>query len=440
VPEAMKIQQNLNLGAGDVSKSLGTLTNSLTGLMLEGSIGKRADFVPSHMRNAWEWARNHGMFDFNEAVLAHEATKPNWQRIGEKAATVPMWLGEKMTRPPVFMWYADLFHRAGFEEAEAFAKAQEATDYAMANYHPDERPMMYGNLGTLGQFLGALATYKHNLIDQYYTRAKDVGKGEIAPAAVMLGLGYALYGLTGVPFYQEADNITRWLTGKSIRHFGEKIIQDPSMWDGALSATTGYDFNSRLSMASVIPDDPLSAAPHISNTVRIVGAAIEYAKTQDKTSLYNLGYQATPAGMRGLTEAKTRRDADGYVLEKNVQRKYDTPRTADEWKVRATTGIRPLRERLTDEKNFGNLTKFTDETKKLQTIERNVAKAILNQDEAGITKHIQDYVANKGDPTVFSDTWIEKVLIEGAKSQKQRLEGIPGDNIRSINRYNAYQD
>lgn len=439
IPEGAKITQNLGLSGKDVMSSALSTSFNITALTLESLAKNKADFVPSHMRNAFNWAQQHGMFDFNEAVLAHDALKSKVQRTAETVATVPMWLGEQLTRPPVFMWYADMFHRAGFPEKEAFLRAQEATDYAMANYHPDERAQIYSTLGSMGQMMGALSTYKHNLVDQFYTRAKDVSKGEYAPALAMLGIGAALYGLSGAPGYQEADQLVKWLTNHSIREHGEKIVATPAVWDGALSAITGLDFNSRLSMASILPDDVMSTMPHISNTVKIISAGIDYASKQDQLSKENFWYQATPAGMRGMTEKVVRND-DGFVTDKNANRKYDVPRTDTEWNIRSTTGIRPLRERVTDERTFGQNQRLQKERTKIKDTLKNIESAIKKQDKDGVERHLAEYTKLNGDPSVFTQEWLQKILTDSKMSQKQRMEGVPGDSINSINRYKAYNE
>jgi hypothetical protein len=436
MPEMVKIGTTLGLGPKDITGVFTTLNTSLAGLVLEGKNNK-ASFVPEHMRNGWEWAKQHGIFDLNETVLAGEALKSGFWRNAEKAATFPMWASEKLTRPPVFMLFTDMFHRAGFEQETAFKKAQEATDYAMANYHPDERAMLYSSLGTLGNQMSALTVFKHNLLDQWYTRMADVKKGEIAPALAMVGMGYALYGMSGMPGYQEADQLTQWATGKTIRDvMGDAVGAGSKVMDGVLSATTGLDFSSKLSMASILPDDKLSAFPHISNIAKILGAAVDYASRLDKASGEQLAYQLTPSGMRGMLEQPMRND-QGFVLDKHGNRKYEVPRTDAEWKWRQAMGVRPLHERVSDEQDWAHEKEWKRKEQKQKDAGNNLQDAIKLRDKESVMKYVKEYVDAGGDPSTFSDAWFQNVLVQSNLSQHQRLQGIPANNLKSINRYNA---
>jgi hypothetical protein len=448
MPEMVKIGTTLGLSPKDITGVFTTLNTSLAGLVLEGKNNK-ASFVPEHMRNGWEWAKQHGIFDLNETVLAGEALKPGFWRNAEKVATFPMWASEKLTRPPVFMLFTDMFHRAGFEQEKAFRMAQEATDYSMANYHPDERAMLYSSLGTLGNQMSALTVFKHNLLDQWYTRTADVKKGEIAPALTMIGMGYALYGMSGMPGYQEADQLTQWATGKTIRDvMGDALGAGSKVMDGVLSATTGLDFSSKLSMASILPDDKLSAFPHISNIAKILGAAVDYASRLDKASGEQLAYQLTPSGMRGMLEQPMRNDdksiperplkpGEGFVLDKHGNHKYEVPRTDAEWKWRQAMGVRPLHERVSDEQDWAHEKEWKRKEQKQKDAGNNLQDAIKLRDKESVMKYVKEYVDAGGDPSTFSDAWFQNVLVQSNLSQHQRLQGIPANNLKSINRYNA---
>jgi len=122
------------------------------------------------MRDAFDWADKVGMFTFSESELAHQVLQSKVRKATDKVLDASIRYGELATRPVVFLWYADMFKQAGFEGHEALTRAQGATDFAMVNYHPDERPMLYQSLGVVGSLMGALSTYKHNYVTQGITR------------------------------------------------------------------------------------------------------------------------------------------------------------------------------------------------------------------------------------------------------------------------------
>lgn len=440
LPEALKIRANVGLDGVDLAHSFWNLNKALPGLVLGEQAAKFGldAHIPPHMKAAWDWAHTHGMFDLSEAVLARDALKPPGVRALEKYSTVPMWLGEKLTRPPVFLLYADMFEKAGFKGEEAFLRAQEATDYAMANYHPDERATIYSQLGVMGQYFGALATYKHNLMDQWYTRIKDIKQGEITPVGSMIGMMFAFYGVSGLPGYQEADQLVRQLVGKSIRELFQPVLEESTLWDGYASYKTGFDISSRLSMASILPDDPLAAAPHASNIWKMISSGYEAGKNKDMNSVYNAAYNVTPSGMRGMTESLVRKDEQGYVLEKNAQRKYDEPRSKEDWRVREWTGIRPLKEKLTDERIFSQKETYKRLTDKQKNQVGIMENAIRRGDHSSFETAKDKYMELEGDPSIFNNGFFERAIIEGKKSQKQRMEGVPTDTLGSIRRYRAF--
>lgn len=441
LPEATKIASTMGLPATTIAKSFTDIPFNISKVVFQVEGGKDMG-APEHLVGAYQFAKDAGMFVFSESELAHEVMQSKYLSNLEKGLSWPISWGEKATRPPVFMWFTDLFYQSGLRGEELYKTAQTATDYAMANYHPDERPMLYSSLGTMGQFMGALTTYKHNLLDQFTSRTLDAKKGQVAPAAVMLGIAYTLYGLSGMPGYQEADEIVQRTTDKTIRNIAFDSMPHESLWDGLLSASTGIDFQSRLSMASVLPDDVgTTLSPQISNFWDITAKAMDYAKNGDLNSQVAAALAATPAGLRGATEASMNTDADGYVLNKYGQRKYDVPRSESEQTTRAITGLRPLNERVTDEATYAIRKAEARRMDKLKDASGRMESALIRGDMESLNKFAQVYIDNGGDISqVLSQRQIESFLVKGKMSEKQRKQGIPSDNLNSINRYKAYQE
>jgi len=342
----------------------------------------------------------------------------------------------------------------------------------MGNYHPDERPMIYSSLGYAGQFVGALSTYKHNLFEQWSSRTmkasplqlRDQATGKFSPglkvpdgpaATALVGMmaaGLLFYGVNGLPGAQEADLIYQSITGKTMRDTQKEILgsvgDNPktggnTILDGYLSASTGYDWQSRLSMANAIPDNPAAglAGPYLADTFNVMMRAIEYAKEQDIKSRNQFLNTVVPLSAKGPIEHGLMTNQEGYIVDKEGQRKYSEKRTDKESLMRSGLGVRPLRERLEDEDLFAKdrlWKKITDKQKEALVKE----KAALNWGDESAAKAARDkFLEEGGDPAVLKDTGRYKRIVEDAGlTARQRRILAPKNSIGSINKYKEYNE
>lgn len=434
-PEAVALRNTLGLDPAVVSgKLIPQSGHALVKLSMERMVGKPAD-VPAHLRAAYTWAHEVGMFTFNEAELAHQVNQGPIRKGVDKVMGAPIEYGEKMTRPTVFMMYANLFDAAGFKGEDGFSRAQAATDWAMGHYHPDERPMIYQSLGFIGHMAGALATYKHNFIGQHIARVKD---GRNNPGALVLSgaLGLGLYGLMGLPFSQEASDLAEYFTDKPVRDMLLDSPDDPNGWlDGMLSFSTDLDFQSRLSQSSLFPDTPLSALPHINNFITVLGKGFEVGKSggQDMSAWEGLGKQLLPAGSRGFVEGPMQKNA------KTGMNKFAQARTPEEQTIRKILGVKPMRETLEEKNTYARQKIELRRQDKLRDASTRFDRAILEKDKMGQAKAEQDYIRNGGDiRELVNSQRIQDMLTKSQMSDRQRKAGIPTQNINSINKYETY--
>lgn len=437
LPEYAALRQSLQADPNEFVSSVTSTASVFRALGAEMLSGKQVE-IPGHMREAYNWAHKNGLFTFSEAELAHQVLQSKTRKTVDAYLTAPIKYGELTTRPVIFMMYTDLLHQRGFTGEEGLKIAQNATDFAMANYHPDERPMLYQSLGTLGGLLGALTTYKHNVFTQNVTRAKNVFK-QPAAAALAVATGYALYGMGGFPGAQEASQLSELLTGKTLR---EQLLSDPretSGWyDGLLTASTGIDFQSRLSMSSALPDSALSAFPHISNIFSVTDKALQFALNPNQGSFQDLATTATPSGMRGIPEKIF--SPDGDMLTKEGMSKYDENRTPEEMKRRIIFGLRPFRERLTDERNYANRIKEAKRMKKLSEAQSRFDRAFLLGDAEGQDRAYGDYLENDGNPdTLWNTTRLQELKKKSVQSEETRRAGTP-KNISTLKKYETFTE
>lgn len=437
--EAMGVLGALKLSPKDAA---GAVKNTMLHFPVLGvakifGMDSLTDHVPNHLKHAYDWAHEKGMFDYSEAELVHNLNKSDARVVVEKLVNSSISIPEKLTRPPMFMLMVDMFHRAGYYGEEGLLRAQAATDYAMVNYHPDESPGIYQALGQVGSGLGALSRYKHNFVEQQISRAVNA-KEQPAPFLVSLALAYGVYGLTGQPGYEEVSWLVQKLSGKSIR---EWFLDDPTkpnkVMDGVASTISGTDYQARISMANLLPDPskPMSAIPHVSNVLDITSAAMAYTMKQDEESLRNMKYKVLPSSMRNIYEDKVMTDEHGMVRDAGGDKKIETPRTEEEQTMRRRYGLRPIKERLDSETLYTRKQSEFEKTRKLAEIRNSFASQVRLGKPIG--PMVEKYKELGGDPDVLFNQ-VDKIKEEALKTPKQRAEGTPGNSLSSLRKYDAY--
>ena len=438
IPESMKIRNEMGLSPDAPITSLAKSMSMRGWLASMNSIGKLDDVPNSPMKEAYIWMREHGIDHYNEIQMSHEAAQnPKWTK-AKNAAFWPTRLPEMITRPTVFMWYADMFHQAGLRGEDLHYTAKNATDYAMVNYHTDERPMVYQQLGVVGQSVGALRTFVHNAAEQMITRTQEAKKNPGAFLA-MMGFTAGLMGVAGLPFYDEIDQwFVQPVTKRSARDWMGDALH-PALINGVASQYTGIDLQSRFSMADMIPGNAIEAAsgPQLSRMFQILDSGFGYVKNQDTQSFNELMKAVIPSGAYGAYEESNLVDEQGYVLDKEGQVKYTEPRTEKERNVRKVLGLRPLRERLEDEDLYATKKIEQRMTDKQRTAYGRMKAGINLQDTAGFEDAMQDYLDNEGDPKAIKQL-VKRNAAQSQLSARQRQIVAPGKSVGSVNKYNRY--
>jgi hypothetical protein len=432
-----------------VVKSLGKGAAQFIGAFTESVAGKKFNGVDPLMREAFQYARDRGLFEFSEIEKAYQGTQGTLSRNKDRIAEANMKLGEQATRTPMFMSFADLLVDAGMEKRKAFEIAENLTQAAMIDYHQWERPMMYSKLGVLGGFAAGLTTFKHGLASQQVYLAKQgikpaAGKRSEALLPILYSAGamMALAGITGMPFYTEFDTVFKAITGhlygepKTIR---EAVLANNPEWvnSGIVSAATNMNWQSKFSSADMIPDNTFKAlSPHLEGAYRIGKAGVEMVTEQDTQAVRNFATAATPSGWKGVTENALSKDEQGNLIGKDG--KPSIYRTPDEWEVRKWSGMRSQREALEREQTWDARQKERFDTDRRKEIHQDYERRLINDNLDAETqqKLEQEYIARKGDARELLELW-KKVAIEKTKTEKERLQGTP-NSLRGFNRWEYY--
>jgi hypothetical protein len=104
--------------------------------------------------------------------------------------------------------------------------------------------------------------------------------------------------------------------------------------------------------------------------------------------------------------------------------------------MRAVLGLKPLQERINSETLYTMSEREKLRKEQVKTIETRFDNAIRNGDD--VSKLIDRYQELGEDPSTLKKR-AHDAMTAGSLSPKQRREGIPKNNMRSVQRYNAYQ-
>lgn len=448
LPESLKVGSKLGV---DITTSATTAPLALSMLKYGKAAGVEVPVAP-HMRAAFQYAQDHGIMDFSELEIAHKATRnKNINRV-EAVGAFPISLGEKLTRPPVFMTFADMFHKFGLADSEAFMAAQHATNMAMGDYHPNERPKIYQALGLVGEFGGALTTFKHNAITNLALRGKDAvykdsgGKRMITPALAAIAAASLFQGISGMPGFDEMDAMYQWATNQMGKRQGitETALKQVPDWGkyGYLSSSSGLDFHSRMSMSRALPEMTGAAlSPQLAALADIGLKAYAYGKFKDEQSYKDFVRSITPSVLKGAMEDKMLTDDKGFVSNPAGELMNEQPRNANERMWRKFAAVKPLRESVEQKDVYIDAKSIKEREEAQKVISQRFRQAFAAGDQKGMDSLAQMYYDKEGDPSVlWNDTALQNQIIRSNQSQRDRMTGQLQATMKSINRYRDMND
>lgn len=441
-PEAMRVASSEGMSPHTAFTSLGRglMWRMLAPTLSDPRIASMVK-MPEHMREGYKWMQQHGIDDFNEVMLSQDVLEGPLMRKTKELAFWPTTIPERLTRPTMFMWMVDMFHNAGYSGEGLYARAKQATDYTMTDYRSQEAPILYDRMGILNPETSALQKFKHNALDQWVSRGGEVKQFPLA-FGTMLAFQVALGGLVGLPFMQELDElIIKPFTKKSAReHLEDAMGQDNSFIDGLASAYTNMDVGSRFALADVAPGGPLEAVfgASLSKAYKIGEAAFEYGKNLDEASLKALGAEVVPSGLKQAYNQEFYMDEDGFMLNKKGQRKYDVSRTEKQQRESLVYGLRPLSEKVQDERDWTGKQRQKKREDKITAQHQNMMKALNFGDEEGFDRAYKEYEKLGGNMALAKS--IKQNMIDAKKSERERQQGKPGKSGVSIERFLEFKD
>ena len=266
-------------------------------------------------------------------------------------------------------------------------------------------------------------------------------------------------GAMGLAGIGTLDKLSLSLTDKGLRDHYDELFgtskEAQGMRDGFVSVLSGFDLQTRYSMADLVPNSfgEAVAGPHLSKLYKMGASMYDYGMNRDEMSFREMAKQLVPSGLAGTLEENYLLGEQGNVLDKEAQNKY--PKTLGKnldgtdkqfWRndkehlIRELGGPRPIRERLYDEQKY-----YADVVDRKKTEKRNDASKrmmtnLALDDTNGFQRALDTYIENDGDVSTL-DTRIKTYMERRNLTSKQRAGGLaPGKSVTSIKKFERYQE
>lgn len=424
----------LQMAAGRLGKDLNAPKSMANGGIaflrgtLEHMTGKDLG-QPAHMKEAYQYAMDRGMLTFSEMERAYEGAKSKVGRAVDRVAEANMKAGEVTTRTPMFLSFVDMLHSAGVPTERALPIAENMTQLSMIDYHQWERPQMYAKMGTVGQFAGGLTTFKHGFVGMQGKLGKELGRDanvirNAAPIGISAGAAVALAGITGMPFYDELDNLFGEISDKFMderKNIRDTVLSNLPEWanSGAIANASGVGIQSKFSSANMVPDTvPKALSPQLDALGKIVMDAVDVARYGDDQAWANLMMDISPSTFKGLVEDTMLTDETGLVHNRNMQGTVE--RSPEDRALRKWTGLRPHNEVLEAEKNYKARTAVKADEEAKNKLSARFGRGMYN-DKVDV-EALDKYQKRGGDATSLINRFKERAIIEKNSTEKDRRD------------------
>lgn len=304
-------------------------------------------------------------------------------QLAGKTLTAP----ETLLRSISYMTYVEMLRSSGkFKDPiEIFRLAEERTNISMVDYRQGERAMLFNQLGTVGNLSNTLMTFPINYYQQWNWAAREAGRGNPLPGAVMFATQAYVAGAMGIPGFSDADKLWNGIKGLLAEHA-------PLMWDkvkgidlksimlnlgnsalyGGLSEQSGISVTTRA--AAPAGNEMLAApiAPYVDFAQQIgnIGGMIANPNAQTAAQA---ALSVAPSGAQGALEVGPLRNQTSVVNPQTGNRVYKSirdlsgpgqiERTPEEERLRAF-GLKSQRE-VVERDNAFRVSKLESDSKKV---------------------------------------------------------------------------
>ena len=386
LPKAMQIKARFG---SDVS-IISNFTRALTEAFVPG-------YLSVESRSALTYARNTGMIDARTLDLingnAGQAKSIIGKGIGATSkgfGHLQSWWEQEVVRVPVYLFFNHMLKGEILEtKARHEAAAQMTSDY-MVNYSKTQTPMIYSQMGLLGEAARPYQQFTHNYQGQLLEFTQEtINNKDARPLAAFMGVQWTMAGLLGlIPL---AGGVTAAV--KAYNAFTDDPVPTPeevlmssgqsNVWTwGPASVFTGLNLTSSAGAPNIFPTPGMPGVSLATSLGKDVGGlAIDALQgTADTPSKMKAAMTATPSALKGLVQEHFAGGPDKPIPNprRDMVPDLPRPRTSGERFIKNWLGADPLSEAIPKAK----IRKVEEGLKKLNAKEQKY-----------INKFVDDYVS-----------------------------------------------
>ena len=272
------------------------------------------------MKDAFQYAEDNGVTArsvYDEAPLT---TNNKMFDAAASTARFTMAFPETVVRSTAFMTYAQMLKDSGkfTDQSKLFQMAEELVNKSMVDYRESERALLFSKAGTTGNFLNTLQTYPISFYNQWAYMAGEAVKGRPAGLATMMALQYAIAGAMGLPGFDDADKLYRWMRDEFVststwnKMAKSPFFSDPKLWMmenfgdatvyGALSDQTGIGMTSRVASPGMGAMLQSPAGPVMDLGKQAINLGKAALDPTNPTKWAQSAMSSVPVGLQGLLE------------------------------------------------------------------------------------------------------------------------------------------
>lgn len=386
-------------------------------------------------RAAYDWAKKNHIFDSYILDDIRSATSKPWL---DATDAVMSWAPNKIEGFSRANFYFNIFHQlheSGITGVEAYKTAAKITDMGMTNYKMHERPLVYRELGAIGDMASSLTTFKHNQYSQLAAMGKEGRKSNLMPmitAQLMAG------GLLGFYGRDEIDSLIKFFNEQSanghwdvpyIPTLREAALKNAPDWAafGGVSQITGMDMSSRFSAGNIFPDSPMEMFfPFYQDIKQMAASAYDVGMKQTGESALKAANAMSPSSLKWITEEFGYRTPSGM---------YQSPgtglgsykRDAGDTAARVLGGWTKKESR-----DRQSVMEMKGENQWVQTMKKGLTEAYINTNSPEKrAEYARRYGKMGGNPQDLVNALVEKTK-QKELSARQRESGLP--NITNTNK------
>jgi Transglycosylase SLT domain len=453
MPEVTSVMKARGEGIRPIAQATSMLQAIMDNKDILQSLVTKQPIKDPFLRAANQYAKDNDTFNtsqFNMGTVTRQPTK-----LGT-ALHINVTVPESGARAFTYMRYVRLLKDASdhapedskLSDQDIFGAAHNATQKVMADYNREAAAPIYNKMGFLGDLTRMLTTFKMNQISQAATATKLMKQGQVAPMITMLASSVASAGLRGFIGYNIANGligqITTWASKNGLMSQPTNLDQmllhmmhgmNSGMRDALNFGATsflGIDMTGSLSHADDLPNDPLGTlVPEAPSLIKTAGSWAKFVEHPNIQRGKAAVYDTLPNAWKGVMEDLPYKEGQGLGYTDEKGNYYDphtgnlvTTRTPADQAKRALS-FRPL------EQSKERLIAETDRNEKTQqgAVRSELTDRMLSDADskdltpAVVSKYMQQYIQNKGDPNELVSALVKHVGMDRARNLLQREQG-----------------